>query len=291
MTLRNLLYCAVGALSIMLAGCNGGAEVARMADERDSLRRVAELQQIRLTRINEVMNTLGQALDSVQQQENLLFLNPSGEGTASRADALNNLKRFETVLRAQQKHIADLEQQLAEQKKDDPRVEANPQAETLIANLKEQLAKKDELIADLRAQLETKDLDINKLRMTVASQQSQITQLGEANQRYSDALIRSTDMANRGFMAMGTKKELEAMGIIKKGKIQTRDALDRKKFKQVDIRRFTEISFEAKKPKIITAAPQSSYELTTNGNGTFTLHITNPADFWSISNFLVIQTR
>ena len=69
------------------------------------------------------------------------------------------------------------------------------------------------------------------------------------------------------------------------------DALDRSKFRQVDIRKFTEITFDAKKPKVLTSAPQSTYTLTTDGKGKFILHITNPAEFWSISNFLVIQTQ
>lgn len=280
-------------IGILMSGCGGtsNSDVIRVVSERDSLRQVARLQQRRLQQVNDVMMTLGQALDSVQQQENLLFVNPSGEGAASRADALNNLNRFETILRSQQRHIDDLERKLREAEQEDVDIEPDRQAQTLIANLRQQLKQKDELIAQLRTQLEAKDVDITKLRAVVASQQTQISQLGEANKRYTDALTRSSDMANRGFVAIAPKKELEAAGIVRKGKIQTKDALDRSKFRQVDIRKFTEITFEAKKPKILTAAPQSTYSLTTDGNGKFTLHITNPADFWSISNFLVIQTR
>lgn len=280
-------------LAAVFSACGGheSTEVIRVVSERDSLRQVTQMQERRLQQVNDVMTTLGEALDSVQRQENLLFLDPSGEGTASRADALNNLNRFETVLRAQQKHIDDLEKKLADASKEEPAPALSSQAETLIANMRQQLRQKDEMIAQLRTQLEAKDVDLTRLRAVVATQQTQITQLGEANKRYTDALARSSDMANRGFVAMGTKKELEASGIIRKGKIQTRDALDRSKFRQVDIRKFTEITFEAKKPKILTAAPQSTYTLTTDGNGRFTLHITNPSDFWSISNFLVIQTR
>ncbi len=240
------------AAAAAMTACSGtgNSEVIRVVSERDSLRQVTAMQERRLAQINDVMTTLGEALDSVQQQEHLLFLNPSGEGTASRADALNNLNRFETVLRAQQRHIDDLEKKLAEANTDTPDNAPSPQAETLIANLRQQLSQKD-----------------------------------------TEALTRSSDMANRAFVAIDTKKKLEADGIIRKGKIQTRDALDRSKFRQVDIRKFTEITFDAKKPKVLTSAPQSTYTLTTDGKGKFILHITNPAEFWSISNFLVIQTQ
>lgn len=281
------------AAAAAMTACSGtgNSEVIRVVSERDSLRQVTAMQERRLAQINDVMTTLGEALDSVQQQEHLLFLNPSGEGTASRADALNNLNRFETVLRAQQRHIDDLEKKLAEANTDTPDNAPSPQAETLIANLRQQLSQKDEMIAQLRTQLEAKDVDITRLRSMVATQQNQIAQLGDANKRYTEALTRSSDMANRAFVAIDTKKKLEADGIIRKGKIQTRDALDRSKFRQVDIRKFTEITFDAKKPKVLTSAPQSTYTLTTDGKGKFILHITNPAEFWSISNFLVIQTQ
>lgn len=285
----------VAAAAFLTIGCDrtGHKEVIRIVTERDSLQRVAERQDRQFAKINNVISTLSEALDSVQRQEDILFLNPSGEGKASKADALNNLNRFETVLKAQQEHIDRLEKELADQKaKDEEDAQApDPGTANLIANMRQQLQQKDDLIAQLRKQLESKDVDIANLQAIVDKQKTQISNLGEQNKRYTEALTRSTDMANRGFVAMGTKKELEANGIIHKGKIQTKDALDRSKFNQVDIRKFTEITFEAKKPKIITAAPQSTYTLTTDGKGKFTLHINNVAEFWSISNFLVIQTR
>lgn len=285
-------------IAAMLAtGCDsaGHKEVIRVVTERDSLQLLATRQNRQLTRINAVVATLSEALDSVQQQEDILFINPSGEGPASKTDALNNLNRFEAVLRSQQAHIDRLEKELAEEKAAEDETEAKATFDagtaTLISNLRQQLRQKDELIAQLRKQLASKDVDIANLQAVVEKQKTQISNLGEQNKRYTEALSRSTDLANRGFVAMGTKKELEANGIIHKGKIQTKDALDRSKFNQVDIRKFTEITFEAKKPKIITAAPQSTYTLTTDGKGKFTLHINNVPEFWSISNFLVIQTK
>lgn len=284
-------------IAILAAGCDNSSrrDVIRVVTERDSLQLVAEQQTRQLSRINSVITTLSEALDSVQLQEDMLFLNPSGEGRASKTDALNNLNRFEAVLRAQQAHIDKLEKELANEKKAEENEGAKPTPDngtaTLIGNLRQQLRQKDELIEQLRKQLSSKDVDIANLQALVEKQKTQISTLGEQNKRYTEALARSTDMANRGFVAMGSKKELESKGIIHKGKIQTKDALDRSKFNQVDIRKFTEITFEAKKPKIITAAPQSTYTLTTDGKGQFTLHINNVAEFWSISNFLVIQTR
>ena len=83
---------------------------------------------------------------------------------------------------------------------------------------------------------------------------------------------------------------MKRKGIVKGGKLVSDAALDRTKFAKVDIRHWEEVTFSAKRPLILTNMPASSYELTTNGKGDFTLHVLNPSDFWRISNYLVIQT-
>jgi hypothetical protein len=49
------------------------------------------------------------------------------------------------------------------------------------------------------------------------------------------------------------------------------------------------IVIESKSPKLITAKPESSYELTKNADGTTTLKITDAKAFWSVSPYLIIQ--
>lgn len=275
----------------LLSSCGGDhAEVIKVVSERDSLQNVADAQSRRLDKIANVLGTLDSALDSIQKEEGLLFLNPEGE-VATRKDALDNLTRFESVVRRQQRRINELEKWIEQRNQDDdPRAHAL-EAQSLIANMKNQLAQKDKQIAELRDELEKKNVDISRLRAKVAEQQLAIETLDKTNKKYTDALKRSDKMMNTGYVIIGSSKELEAQGIIKKGKLRTSEALNKAKFKQVDIRKFTEISFSAKKPRIITHAPASTYDLVTDGTGTFTLHINDVSEFWSISNYLVILTQ
>lgn len=275
----------------LLSSCGGDhAEVIKVVSERDSLQNVADAQSRRLDKIANVLGTLDSALDSIQKEEGLLFLNPEGE-VATRKDALDNLTRFESVVRRQQRRINELEKWIEQRNQDDdPRAHAL-EAQSLIANMKNQLAQKDKQIAELRDELEKKNVDISRLRAKVAEQQLAIETLDKTNKKYTDALKRSDKMMNTGYVIIGSSKELEAQGIIKKGKLRTSEALNKAKFKQVDIRKFTEISFSAKKPRIITHAPASTYDLVTDGTGTFTLHINDVSEIWSISNYLVILTQ
>ena len=91
-------------------------------------------------------------------------------------------------------------------------------------------------------------------------------------------------------MLIGSKDDLNRKGVTKKGKIVPDAVLDRTKFATVDIRKWREVSFQAKRPRILTNMPASSYQLTTDGYGNFTLIVDNPSDFWRISSYLVIQT-
>ena len=59
-------------------------------------------------------------------------------------------------------------------------------------------------------------------------------------------------------------------------------------FTTADKRTLTSIPTHAKKAKILTNQPASSYEIVEE-NSTKTIIITNPDKFWSLSNYLVIQ--
>lgn len=290
-----LLIAAALVCGVMLSGCgNSTGDIIKLVTECDSLRRQSMEQQQRLTTINDLIVTLNSAMDSVCQEENLIFVNSaSSEMPISRTDAINNLNRYEAVLRYQREKINRLERQLANPEK----AADNSELSSLVAHMKTQLAEKDAQIADLRAELSRKDVDINKLRRQVASQREQIdnqtatiAELDRRSQAQTKALTHQDELLNKCYVLIGSKKDLERKGVIKKKRLVADAALDKSKFAQVDIRKWREISFQAKRPRILTDMPSSAYVLTTTGDGNFTLQVTKPSAFWSVSSFLVIQT-
>lgn len=64
---------------------------------------------------------------------------------------------------------------------------------------------------------------------------------------------------------------------------------DRGSFAVQDKRTLTAIPLPGRKAKILTNHPEGSYELTEE-NGRKTLRITDAHRFWSLGNYLVIQT-
>lgn len=272
--------------------CNGnGGDLMKLIAERDSLKAITDKQEIELKTNNTAIQAINSVLDSIAVQEGLIFTSSSRETPITKADALRNLEHFQSVIDQQRQKITDLQAQLAENPED-----ANLKG--IIEHLNQQLLAKDAQIAALKQELSRKDVDISALKKMVESQRLKIDEQSEAiaqldkkNQAQNKALSNQDKYINTGYVLIGTKDDLKRKGVLKGKKLLVDGALDKTKFARVDIRNFKEISFEAKHPRILTNIPSSAYTWTTSSKHQFTLHITNVTAFWSVSNFLIIQTN
>lgn len=289
----NIVGIVLTAGLLCLGSCSGGDSskaILQLVAERDSLKAESELQMKKLDVINEMIATINSALDSISAEENMLFISTSSELPMSRNDALRDLERYERVLQHQRQRIEALDRNMKDGGD-------STGMHGMMEIMKQQLAAKDLQIAKLKEELSKKNVDIARLRRQVESQRTQIQeqtetieQLDRTTKVQEKALVYQDEVINSCYVILGSKKDLERRGIIKKKQMVPESALDKSKFAKVDIRKWREITFEAKKPRILTSMPSGSYTLSTNGNGTFTLRIRNAGEFWSVSNFLVIQT-
>ena len=281
----------LSSISFVLYSCgNSNKEILKLVEERDSLRQAQKVQEGKLDNYSKTIETLNATLDSIAYQEKMLFIS-NGEIPVTKEDVKHNLMRFETLLKKQGEKIKQLEKQLAESN------DSNAHSLSLITHLKKQLDEKNLRIAQLKGELEKKNVSIVRLqelvesqKITINTQSATISELNQRTQRQSEALARQDAILNNGYVLIGSKDDLKRKGILKKGKIVADASLDRSKFAKIDIRKWREISFTAKRPRILTNMPSSSYEITTTGNRNFTLPVKNPSDFWRISSYLIIQT-
>lgn len=291
---KTLVY-TIGIIILILTGCKESAkEIAEIVSERDSLRNVVKTQSHQIENLDDIIEIVNGSLDSIATQEGNLFVTTKLEGgKVSREDVLNNISRLENLISTQKCKISELERRLGKDSKSSEKdnSQSTDNLIILIKNLKKELESKDLQLAKLKEELQRKDVDLSQLRIKTEQQSQTIIELDKRANMQQEALKRQDAMLNQCYMIIATKKELEKRGIIKKGKVVAQNALDRSKFSKVDIRKLTEISFSAKKPRILTSMPESAYELTTDGKQNYTLNITNPNAFWSVSNYLIIQTN
>ena len=96
---------------------------------------------------------------------------------------------------------------------------------------------------------------------------------------------------NTAWYVFGTNSELKERRILVGGKALTTNDFDKDYFTKIDIRKTTVIPLGSKSAKLMTAHPSGTYSLLKDAKGEYTLRITNPTKFWSISKYLVIKVR
>lgn len=156
--------------------------------------------------------------------------------------------------------------------------------EQMIANLQAQLDSKDGEIADLKSQLESKNIELSNIQMNLESV--------EADSHSK------TEKLNTVYYAIGTSKELKEKNVISKeggfigiGKsTKVKEDFNKDYFTKIDASQTNAITIGAKKAKVLSNHPSSSYKLV--GDKTIEkLDILNAEEFWSNSRYLVIVTE
>ena len=142
---------------LSISGCGqSGSDIAKIIEERDSLRLAADYSTRRLALYDTLVGSMNSSLDSIVSQENGMFYDGIKESGDWKQEMLDNIDRIEDIIQRQKREIAQLEQQLSENGDgaDDSTLRG------LIDNYKRQIAQKDAQIAVLKAELNKKDADI-----------------------------------------------------------------------------------------------------------------------------------
>lgn len=262
-----------------------------MQAQIDSLEAANAEQAKQMKDISDFMNIVSEGLDSIAAQEEQLTGNGKGmEGRKMTREELKaNLDAFAALLERQRNRIAQLEDSLQN------RGESFGDLRNIITYLNQQLDEKNQTIATLQASLNNKNVDIQRLNKQVKTLTASNEKLTEEVNKQGEALVAQSEVINECYVKIGTKKELQQAGVLSGGGLLSKKKLDvsnfqRAGFMKVDIRSYVEVDIPSKKIQILTSMPSSSYTITSYG-GTSKLTITNPTLFWSVSNYLVIQTK
>lgn len=241
--------------------------------------------------LNLVINTLAASMDSIIVQEGNILTTTTKDGIEipTRIQALENISLFKELLNRQRMSIAQLQDSIKLLSS-----ASSDKINKIIAFYEKQIDEKEMTIAQLQKQLEDKDVDISNLRTHVSSLNEDVTTLTMKNKEQEEILKIQDNIINECYVMIGTKKDLQKAGVLTSSGIFKNKQLNMSNFNpasfdKVDIRNFTELSINGKRPVILTQMPKNSYTLEKISEKSYLLKITNPTSFWSISNFLIIQ--
>lgn len=278
----------------MLTACNGdklrNAE-AQNEQLKGDLAETLATQDSLLVLVNDISDGMSQIKDLEK-----IISTPGGLGneTASRKEQIrNDMIAIQQALQERRERLAELEKKLEK---------AGGESSTLkrtISNLKAQIAEQSTEIATLTNQLASANIKIEELTSTVKSLNTDVDSLKTdveaeraAKAAAEEAALAADRELNACYYAIGTNKELKERDILKSGFLRKTKVMkgdfDMSYFTTGDKRNLGEIATHSKKAKIMTSQPKDSYEIV-DVDGQKVIKITNPAKFWQLSDFLVIE--
>ena len=270
---------------------NEKVDMGRFVAERDSILQDNKSKTQQLDELNGILTTIATGLDSIAIQENILFNGSGRDGVQlDRHQMAARLNGMADILARQRRRIHMLQDSLATRRPS----QGVERLQRVVEFLNQQLAEKDQVIRSLRADLNSSRKDVTQLRASLSNMQARADKAEHKSQVLTTALSKQDEIINECYVRIGTKKQLSAAGLLKGGFLSKKKVnyseVDKGKFNAVDIRKLREIPLKSDNPKILTPQPNNrSYHFEDNGNGTCTLVITNPSQFWSVSNYLIIQ--
>ncbi len=286
--MKKLASIAVASLCI-LSACHNKSENTESQvltpTTADSLRVALADQDSLLSLMNEVADGMAQ----IKQMENILSSSNdlTAESSDRRQQIRNDMQVIQQTLQMRRDRLAELEKKIQNSSSN------NATLQKSIATLKQQIANQESTIGQLRGELEKAHIHIEQLTANVDSLNTEVASVTAAKDQAEQTATTLTNELNTCYYAIGSKQELKdhkliQTGFLRKTKIMPED-FEMNYFTTGDKRTLNSIDLHSRKAKVLTNQPADSYTITDAPNGNKVLKIQNPARFWSVSNYLVIQ--
>lgn len=228
-------------------------------------------------------------MDRIKYLEQLMTVSGTNakENPTQRTKILADLASVQRTLKERREQLAKLESQLEQSSL------YTDELKSTVKILHNQINTQAKDIATLRTQLTKANETIDSLNSAVDSLNNTVAAI---NDNLDSAQTKSQQLANElntCFYAIASKSELKEhqiieTGFLRKSKLMKGD-FDHGFFTLSDKRTLKEIPTHSGKIKILTNHPQDSYEITGDSRNK-TIRLLNPEKFWSLTNYLVIQT-
>jgi outer membrane murein-binding lipoprotein Lpp len=277
---------------IVLAGCGNKSEVEKLKAENDSLRNITNENNAQIDQFMQAFNEIQQNLNNIKQKEHMIDLNTvdSSEMTPDMKNQINNdITSIYQMMQENEQALSTLKRRLRASGIKNKRLEKT------IALYEQQMKQKDIEISTLKKKLEKMNFNMNELNKKIAEMKANMDTMSQIQQQQSQILNQQDKELHTVYYVVGTKKELIEHKILTKqgflSKLSLDPDFDKSYFTSTDIRKLNEIPIDAKRIKLISKHPETSYKIIENDGRITKLVITNKDKFWNLSKFCVILVK
>lgn len=289
--MKKLIYISIIAILSMSCGGNTAdfeSQIEQLKQENTELKMQSEEIAEKDAEISEYANfimDIQNNLNQIRAKEGIITLPNKETRTRTDIEIKEDLRKLGALLADNNKKIKYMKAKLA--------------------NSSGQLNDLEKVVLNLTKQAEAREMKILGMKSKLSDLGTVFDELYKAYEANievisdkNETIEQQKDLLNTAYFAYGTKKELKennvttsdggfiGIGTTKKLK----EDFNKDYFTKIDIKETTEIPLGVKKAKIITTHPIGSYELVGEDN-IEKIKITNPEEFWSVSKYLVIQTK
>ena len=233
------------------------------------------------------INDITDGMTQIKAMEKILNSGNLSSETASRKDQIkSDMAAIQQALQQRRQRLAELEKKLSTSQ------QYSTTLKRTIDNLKAEIAQQEASISTLRNDLQAAKIQVADLSRSVDSLSTTVIEERQATELAQQEAQSVTNELNTCFYAIGSKKELKEANIIETGFLRKTKLMQadfqQSYFTRADKRTLNSIPTHSKKAKILTNMPSDSYNIE-DADGYKIIQITDPARFWSLSNYLVIQ--
>ena len=291
--MKKIVIIAVAAFSLFMGACDTKKE--KEAGRDSSAATIDSLQQViaqTQNESNDLMGTIEQIQEGFRQiseaEGRVSTETKQGEGTDKQA-VQENMAFIQRTLRLNRDLIANLQQQLRSTNQTNGKMKAT--LEEMVANFNAKLEEKSQQIEALRAELAAKEIRIAEQDEQISTLSENVSNLAASNAQKEKTVAEQDKELHSAWYVFGTKKELREQKILEKNDVLRSRDFNRDYFTKIDLRVTKVIKLYSKRARLVTSHPAGSYSLDRDSQGQYTLRITRPETFWSVSRYLVIIVK
>lgn len=283
----------LAAVLTLAVGCDTKKEKEQAKDNNtatiDSLRQALTQSQNESSDLIETLSQIQDGFDQINEAEGRVTVeNRQGE-RANKQAIMENMAFIQRTLKLNRELISNLQQQLRTTSQSDARTKSK--LEEMVANFTKQLEDKNKEIESLREELAKRDIQIAEQGEQIASLNTNVSSLSQQNEAKARTVAAQDKELHTAYYVFGTKKELREQRILQRGDVLKSNDFNKDYFTRIDLRVTKTIRLYSKSAKLVTNHPAGSYSLEKDAQGQYTLRITDPQAFWSVSKYLVITVK
>lgn len=262
-----------------------GEKYDQEVSKNDSLLIVALQQSNEIAELSSTMYSISSKLDEINGE--IALGNDDNNLVKQRQRLMDQLQKVQDKINQKQEELDAL------QKKYSSVLSSNKELNKTITRLKGDIENYTNKISSYENVVKEQSKKIETLSTDLTTTQQNLEEKVKENEQQQEVITVQDQMLNEVYYIIASKSKLKELGLVDGGVFSkarlTRGTFDMSAFTKIDIREVSEIELNSKDAKILSSAPESSYEIVKGYDKMLKLVIKDPGAFWSQSKYLVIK--